>query len=149
MTKGRVATILGTAVALEVLVWQQGILTTLLALYAAILLVRRRPGGLMFAAAAASAGILWFANARVAGWRAKELAAAIDRYCGDQGVCPANLTELVPRYMSSIPRAKIALTFSEFRYTCYREPTLRWSVYPPFDFGTVRVHGRCRSPTSH
>jgi hypothetical protein len=72
-------------------------------------------------------GILVYANSvvqeKIAFSNAEIIIQACERYHSDNGAYPKELTNLVPRYLSSIPHAKYSLSFSDFSYTSSDEAT--------------------------
>jgi len=69
---------------------------------------------------------------RIAMGNAARLIQACQQYREANRAYPERLGELVPRYLSSVPRAKYCLTFSEFRYYGPPLAMLIWYEYPPF-----------------
>ena len=64
---------------------------------------------------------------------APRIIAACEKFHSDNGRYPKTLDELVPRYLSYIPRAKYCFDYGEFRYWNHEEePMLEWCVVPPF-----------------
>lgn len=57
---------------------------------------------------------------------------ACEHYRKDVGAYPDHLSDLVPQYLSSVPRAKYCWWYSEFRYFGPPRPTLSWQECPPF-----------------
>ena len=57
---------------------------------------------------------------------------ACERYHEANGAYPERLAELVPRYLSSVPRAKYCCSQSEFWYSGAPRPLLVWWEIPPF-----------------
>ena len=57
---------------------------------------------------------------------------ACERYRQANGVYPEHLSELVPSYLSRIPRAKYCWERSQFEYSGASRPGLRWWECPPF-----------------
>ena len=53
-------------------------------------------------------------------------------YRADKGVYPTKLDELVPAYLSSVPRAKYDLFAGNFFYMIADEHLLMWVELPPF-----------------
>src|SRR4051812_8296014 len=80
--------------------------------------------------------LLVLANASVQNTMAKANAArliqACEHYREAKGVYPERLSDLVPGYLNSIPRAKYCLMRSDFGYHGPRLPTLYWWSCPPF-----------------
>ncbi len=59
--------------------------------------------------------------------------AACEAFAKDKGRYPAELEELTPGYLPSIPRARYTLFFGEFSYQASpTEHTLGWITIPPF-----------------
>lgn len=81
-------------------------------------------------------GLLVFMNysvqRKIAIRNAAHLIQACERYHDANGAYPERLSDLVPRYLSSIPRAKYCCSYGEFRY--YGPPRLMlfWYEIPPF-----------------
>ncbi len=80
---------------------------------------------------------------KVAEANAARIIAACEAFQAANGGFPKSLDELVPRFMSSIPRAKYCLAYGEFRYFNLGKPMLVWCVVPPYDrriydFDTLR-----------
>jgi hypothetical protein len=73
-------------------------------------------------------------NAAYARSRARTVVAAVESFHEHEGRWPARLSETVPKYMPSIPRARLALTMGEFDYMVVPDggPHLTWVVMPPF-----------------
>jgi hypothetical protein len=63
---------------------------------------------------------------------AADLIKACEQYREANGSYPEHLNELVPRYLSSVPRAKYCCSESEFRYYGPPHPRLVWWEFPPF-----------------
>ncbi len=57
---------------------------------------------------------------------------ACERYREDNGSYPEKLGDLVPRYLSSIPRAKYCCAWNEFAYYSSQNTILWWTQIPPF-----------------
>lgn len=75
------------------------------------------------------------ANNQLASRRADEIVAALKQYRATTGDYPAHLTDLVPGYLPSIPRAKYTLMFDDFSYHhTPNEPGgfLMYTTLPPF-----------------
>lgn len=70
-------------------------------------------------------------NNKIAGNRAIELVAVIEKYKDHQGEYPNNLEALVPEYLDSVPRAKYH-AMGEFRYFGGDEPFLHYVKFAPF-----------------
>jgi hypothetical protein len=81
-------------------------------------------------------GLVAFANFSMQGRIAMDNAAhviqACERYPGINGAYPERLSELVPSYLSSVPRAKYCLLFGEFWYFGSPGHMLLWHELPPF-----------------
>lgn len=72
-------------------------------------------------------------QAKIANANAERVIAACEQFRAATGNYPEQLTELVPRYMSAVPRAKYALTSSDFRYwNMDGNHQLMWTENPPF-----------------
>ncbi len=69
---------------------------------------------------------------RIAQANAARLIQACEHYHEANGNYPERLDDLVPSYLSSIPRAKYCLQDGEFKYDSSPPPLLRWSQVPPF-----------------
>lgn len=79
-------------------------------------------------------GLLWVNNAvqlGVAEANARRVVAACEQYHAANGRFPENLDQLVPRFMSSVPRAKYCLA-GHFAYHNFGTPRLYWQVVPPY-----------------
>lgn len=64
---------------------------------------------------------------------AERIIAACEQFRAATGKYPDQMHELVPRYLSSIPRARHALMFSDFRYRSLEgNHQLMWDERPPF-----------------
>jgi hypothetical protein len=95
-------------------------------------------------------GLLVVANysmqGRIAMANAARVIQACERYRGATGAYPERLSDLVPRYLSSVPRAKYCCSRGEFVYDVYPQlHTLFWFDSPPFgtrvyNFETGRWH---------
>lgn len=74
-----------------------------------------------------------WANNQMARERANVVVAAVKAYHQQHGAYPKRLDDLVPAFLSSVPRAKYVLSFGEFKYL-HREanPTLFYVEIPPF-----------------
>lgn len=58
---------------------------------------------------------------------------ACEEFHAGNGRFPSSLDELVPEYMSYVPRAKYCLWFGEFLYwNLDRRPLLAWYAVPPY-----------------
>jgi len=67
---------------------------------------------------------------RIAETNAPRVVAACEEYYADNGQFPKTLDELVPRYLSSVPRAKYCLS-GKFLYMNYHDyPLLMWYTFP-------------------
>jgi hypothetical protein len=82
-------------------------------------------------------GLLVIANfslqGKIAMGNAARVIEACERYREINGVYPERLSELVPHYLSSVPRAKYCLKCSEFGYySGSPQPILFWWEFPPF-----------------
>lgn len=76
-------------------------------------------------------------NARLqstmASTNADRIIRACEQFRAANGEYPERLTELVPRYLESVPRAKYCLMLCDFTYTSGEEDhTLMWTELPPF-----------------
>lgn len=72
-------------------------------------------------------------NNRLATRRAERVIAACQRYKVDNKVYPETLEELVPKYLPSVPKAKLAFMYSDFFYSASPDHhRLTWTVFPPF-----------------
>ena len=69
---------------------------------------------------------------RIAMGNATRLIQACEQYREANGDYPQRLSDLVPRYLKSIPRAKYCLTFGDFQYWGPPHPILVWCEIPPF-----------------
>jgi hypothetical protein len=69
---------------------------------------------------------------RIAMANSARLIQACERYREANGNYPERLDDLVPRYLSSIPRAKYCLDDGEFKYYSPPTPMLRWTQIPPY-----------------
>ena len=81
--------------------------------------------------------VLVFGNAslqsRMAQANAKRIINACTRYQATHGVYPKTLEILIPKYLDSVPRARYAVMFGEFRYwELNGQHTLMWVSVPPF-----------------
>jgi hypothetical protein len=71
----------------------------------------------------AVAAVGWLGlNVSLAQRRATTLIAACRQFHGRYGRFPDRLEELVPRFIPSIPRARLTLMWGEFRYSPHKEP---------------------------
>ncbi len=74
-----------------------------------------------------------FANNKLAKHRAENLIIAIEKYHQQTGIYPEKLNNLVPEYISNIPRAKFTLMFNEFSYINHKDiQVLYYIELPPF-----------------
>ncbi len=70
-------------------------------------------------------------NSYLAKARADTVIAGVDQFKADHHRYPESLTELVPKYMSSVPRAKYTVMYGEFIF--FRDvPSLMYYGFPPF-----------------
>jgi hypothetical protein len=69
---------------------------------------------------------------KVAMGNATRIIQACERYRGEHGSYPDRLTDLVPRFLSAVPRAKYCLADASFRYSGPPANTLAWQRVPPF-----------------
>jgi hypothetical protein len=100
--------------------------------YAGVRLLRLRDVGILLAGAVVVIPINMFQN-QVARERATTLIAAVNAYHEKEGAWPATLETLVPRYIESVPRAKYAILFGDFRYRASAGATwLEYTSLPPF-----------------
>ena len=82
-------------------------------------------------------GLLVIANfslqGKIAMGNAARVIEACEKYHEINGAYPERLSELVPHYLSSVPRAKYCFTWSEFGYySGSPRPILFWWQVPPF-----------------
>jgi hypothetical protein len=102
--------------------------------------IRKRPGwgiGLSRIAIPVLALAIVAGNAaiqsKVANANAELIIVACEQFRAATGKYPDQLGELVPKYLSSIPRAKYSLAFSDFRYRNLNgNHLLMWDERPPF-----------------
>ncbi len=101
--------------------------------------IARRPSrGVMFAAflmpivAALLVGVNFSVQRMIATANGELLIHACEKYREAKGDYPAQLGDLVPVYLSSVPRAKYCCWFSEFRYIGGTTHLLFWCECPPF-----------------
>jgi hypothetical protein len=89
---------------------------------------------LFFALAAVAVILVNRAQNDLARGRAGAIIAACEAFQGRHARYPATLAELVPEFLSSVPRAKYTLGFSEFSYVMRPDgpPTLFYVSLPPF-----------------
>ena len=74
-----------------------------------------------------------FANNKLAKHRAENLIIAIEKYHQQTGIYPEKLNNLVPEYISNIPRAKFTLIFNEFGYINHKDTQVLYYIeLPPF-----------------
>jgi hypothetical protein len=72
-------------------------------------------------------------QSRIADANAERIIVACEQFRAVTGNYPDQLDELVPKYLSSIPRAKYALTSGDFRYwNRDGNHQLMWDKIPPF-----------------
>ena len=72
-------------------------------------------------------------QSKIANTNAERIIVACEQFLATRGNYPDQLDELVPKYLSSIPRAKYALMFSDFRYRNLEgNHRLMWAENPPF-----------------
>jgi hypothetical protein len=72
-------------------------------------------------------------QSNIANANAERIILACEQFRTATGKYPDQLAELVPKYLSSVPRAKYALTFSDFRYRNQEgNHLLMWDKSPPF-----------------
>jgi hypothetical protein len=95
-----------------------------------VLMVRELKTGIyLFLVAATFAA--YAGNSYLAKARADTVIAAVDQFKADHHRYPESLTELVPKYMSSVPRAKYTVMYGEFIFL--RDvPSLMYYGFPPF-----------------
>jgi hypothetical protein len=74
----------------------------------------------------------YFVQTTVAKANAARLIQACEHYREANGVYPERLSDLVPRYLNSLPRAKYCLVDTEFVYRSSPRPSLFWRSCPPF-----------------
>jgi hypothetical protein len=81
-------------------------------------------------------GLLVVANytvqKKIAMRNAAQLIQACEHYRQANNAYPKRLGDLVPRYFSSVPRAKYCWLFSEFVYHASSDHILFWYEVPPF-----------------
>jgi hypothetical protein len=70
---------------------------------------------------------------KIANANAERIITACEQFRAATGKYPDDLDQLVPKYLSSVPRAKYALSFDGFRYS-NRDGNqhLMWTAVPPF-----------------
>lgn len=72
-------------------------------------------------------------QSKTANANAERIIVACEQFRAATGKYPNQLDELVPKYLSSIPRAKYALMFSDFRYrNLDGNHQIMWDERPPF-----------------
>jgi len=72
-------------------------------------------------------------NNRLAQRRAEHVIGAVHQHRSKYGRYPARLSDVAPEFISSIPKAKVALAFNEFTYLFYGDrPMLMYVAIPPF-----------------
>jgi hypothetical protein len=72
-------------------------------------------------------------QSKIANANAERIIAACEQFRAATGKYPDQLDELVPKYLNSIPRARYALMFSDFRYrNLDGNHQLLWDERPPF-----------------
>jgi hypothetical protein len=72
-------------------------------------------------------------QSKVANANAERIIVACEQFRTATGKYPNQLGELMPKYLSSIPRAKYALAFSDFRYRSLGgNHLLMWDERPPY-----------------
>jgi hypothetical protein len=71
-------------------------------------------------------------NSYLAKSRADTVIAAVDQFKAYHHRYPESLAELVPKYMSSVPRAKYTVMYGEFIFLA-EMPRLMYFGFPPFD----------------
>jgi hypothetical protein len=70
---------------------------------------------------------------RVGKTNAPRIIKACEEFHAAKGTFPKTLDELVPRYLTSVPRAKYCLMYGEFDYYHLdNHPILVWCVVPPY-----------------
>ena len=69
---------------------------------------------------------------RIAMAHAAQVIQACEQYREANESYPERLSDLVPRYLSSVPKAKYCLSFGEFMYFGSPHPMLVWYEIPPF-----------------
>jgi hypothetical protein len=79
---------------------------------------------------------------RVAMANAERLIQACENFRDVNGTYPARLDDLVPAYLSSIPRARCCCLFSEFQYHASPMHMLLWCELPPFGRRTYNFDTR-------
>jgi hypothetical protein len=80
-------------------------------------------------------------NSYLAKARADTVIAAVDQFKADHHRYPESLTELVPKYMNSVPRAKYTVMYGEFIF--FRDvPSLMYYGFPPFYRRVYRFDSR-------
>jgi hypothetical protein len=57
---------------------------------------------------------------------------ACEQYHNDNGTYPEKLSDLVPRYLNSIPTAKYCCLYGDFMYWGPPNSILTWTEVPPF-----------------
>lgn len=72
------------------------------------------------------------AQGTIAAGQAARVIQACERYREANGAYPERLSDLVPRYLSSVPKAKYCCTYSEFGYYASPGHILVWRKCPPF-----------------
>lgn len=77
--------------------------------------------------------ISFYANDKLAMYRAESLVQNLELYRQKKGSYPEKLQQLVPKYYSSVPKAKIS-AWGEFYYSSKtgQDPMLFYVIYPPF-----------------
>ena len=72
-------------------------------------------------------------QSRIAAANATQVIEACERFRHDQDHYPAELDELIPRYLPELPRAKYSLAYGEFSYMSQEgRHLLSCTVVPPF-----------------
>lgn len=77
--------------------------------------------------------IALIANNKLATYRAELLVQNLELYKKENGTYPKNLQQLVPKYYSSVPTAKISVSGKFYYFAAEgNEPSLFYVIYPPF-----------------
>jgi hypothetical protein len=69
---------------------------------------------------------------RIAMTNAARVIQACEQYRQANGAYPQRLGDVVPRYLSAVPKAKYCLSFGDFMYFGSPHPMLVWCEIPPF-----------------
>lgn len=129
----------GKAAMLAALIYLLGMLLALLWRDRPLAALRGKKALIALAAVATVVVLIHYDAGRVEP-QISQVAAALKQYQQRHGHYPARLQELVPEFLTEVPRLRWAAMASDIRYTPDpQDPGLMWTVMAPYGRNTLRV----------